>query len=457
MEKPTLPPLCALLLHASEPSHHEYRHILSSIHKYYTRLETGMQDETVRDQFVLNPGRALSRLEKCFDMLQKEKKLNAHIAEAIFNSIVLYLLNSTDHDLSPQQAVQLVGSVLPVIIKHPGAYIRLVADLLLKYGGIFEHLIADESHSTALKKLLLSKDTRLNGNILMALTQRLMNMCQDCQSHGLGDLCETWRRVTALMAAFEKMTGTQSHGDVQPMSKRDLPSLETMKALRQDDKKSYKACHEEKKVLTIDPSAQEDLELLGCPPVSSTGTLQHALDFLRHEKTPEIMHKALESFPCRVCLERITGSITTLAESDHSFPHKVDVGPSIDIFGKRIGPWKVLMSDAAVKTARKLAREGQCLITCPKPHQVTVGANSLFIIDDFIPIELKLRDLASGAWKGKDLSYRVGSTKQKQSMQVPVLQARVTPVVSILWQVDVGFDHEDPDSKNLQQIVKGMR
>lgn len=74
---------------------------------------------------------------------------------------------------------------------------------------------------------------------------------------------------------------------------------------------------------------------------------------------------------------------------------------------------------------------------------------------DFNPVDLKFRELASGAWKGKDLSYPAGSTEQKQRMQIPVLQARATATVSILWQLDVGFDHEDSDSRNLQQIVKG--
>lgn len=75
--------------------------------------------------------------------------------------------------------------------------------------------------------------------------------------------------------------------------------------------------------------------------------------------------------------------------------------------------------------------------------------------DNFTPVDVKLRELASGAWKGKDLSYRVGSAGQKQKMHIPVLQVRVTPTVSILWQLDIGFDHEDPDSTKQQQIVKG--
>lgn len=69
-------------------------------------------------------------------------------------------------------------------------------------------------------------------------------------------------------------------------------------------------------------------------------------------------------------------------------------------------------------------------------------------------MELKLRELASGEWKGKDLSHRIGSKRQKQQMQIPVLQVRVTRTVSILWQLDVGFDHEAPGIQ--QQVVKGM-
>lgn len=40
-------------------------------------------------------------------------------------------------------------------------------------------------------------------------------------------------------------------------------------------------------------------------------------------------------------------------------------------------------------------------------------------------------------------------------MQIPVLQVRVTRTVSILWQLDVGFDHEVPGIQ--QQVVKGMK
>lgn len=68
-------------------------------------------------------------------------------------------------------------------------------------------------------------------------------------------------------------------------------------------------------------------------------------------------------------------------------------------------------------------------------------------------MEQKLRDLASGEWKGKDLSHRVGSKQQKKRMQVPILEVSASATVSMLWQVDVGFYDELPWVQ--QQIVKG--
>lgn len=68
-------------------------------------------------------------------------------------------------------------------------------------------------------------------------------------------------------------------------------------------------------------------------------------------------------------------------------------------------------------------------------------------------MERKLRELSSGQWKGKDISNRVGTRKQRHEMRIPVLQAVVTRDFSILWQIDVGF-YEDQLWER-QQVVKG--
>lgn len=71
----------------------------------------------------------------------------------------------------------------------------------------------------------------------------------------------------------------------------------------------------------------------------------------------------------------------------------------------------------------------------------------------FERVERKLRELASGQWKGKDISNRVGTKKQRHEMQIPLLKAVVTRELSILWQIDVGFYEDQPWER--KQVVKG--
>lgn len=67
----------------------------------------------------------------------------------------------------------------------------------------------------------------------------------------------------------------------------------------------------------------------------------------------------------------------------------------------------------------------------------------------------KLRELASGDWKGKSVSKCAGTKKQKLKMAIPILEAPVihTNELFILWHLDVGFYENLPWVQ--QQIVKG--
>ncbi|GAD91519.1 hypothetical protein PVAR5_0091 [Paecilomyces variotii No. 5] len=67
-------------------------------------------------------------------------------------------------------------------------------------------------------------------------------------------------------------------------------------------------------------------------------------------------------------------------------------------------------------------------------------------------LEQKIRQLASGDWKGKDVSTRAGSKHQRDNMKIPILEAKVTTKLFLLWQIDVGFYEEN--SSVMQQLVK---
>ncbi|KAJ5674702.1 uncharacterized protein N7477_004636 [Penicillium maclennaniae] len=430
MEAPK-PPLCTLLLQSSEPSLHDYNHLLSGISKYYTRLHVSMRDEALRDQIMLNPERTITRLQRAFSIL-KDQKMSAPAAEGIFKSVVGTLVNSPDHLLTPELAFQLVGSSLSIVTRYPGAYLQLVADLFLTQEGMFERLVADEKRCSAIKSLLLSKKTYLDFQTLCAITERLILMCDSCSGHGVSEISESWYRARTLMSTLKSLIQSHREENHKTSEKENLPPLENMRALNPDDKKTSQTLmvKSQESSFKIPQSVLDILKSLNGPQISSIGHLLHALEFIQNEKIPELLHKALDSFPCRLCLERVTGTTSTFAGFlDHRDCQALTNSHSIDIFGKKVGLWKVLLSDAAMKNAKKLARAG-----------------------DFSRVEQKLRELASGAWKGKDLSRLTGSKKQRQEMIIPILQAHVSRTMSILWHLDVGFEHQSPGVQ--QQIVK---
>src|SRR5947207_1660057 len=67
-------------------------------------------------------------------------------------------------------------------------------------------------------------------------------------------------------------------------------------------------------------------------------------------------------------------------------------------------------------------------------------------------VRAKLEQLASGDWQGKSVSTPAGSEQQRQHMKVPILQAKCSKKLFILWQVDIGYYEELPNVQ--QQLVK---
>ncbi|KAJ5669323.1 hypothetical protein N7462_010393 [Penicillium macrosclerotiorum] len=424
------PTLCTILLQATEPELHEYNHALSRIGQYYVDLPAEMRDDTLHEEIVLHPTRTLARLQKSFDIL-KTKDLTASVAEGIFKSIVLPLINSTDRLFSQTQSVQLIGSVLPLVVNQPIPFLRQVADLLIEHEHVFENLVAEEMYATVIKGWLLSKKTYLDQDLIMKLTERLVSLCDGCSAgHGVGTILQDWRQVMTLISSLENLHAFYKQRKAPAISMENLPPLENMKALSLNDKKSSRAQPLEKNSIEVSTTIQESLNRFKLPKVESLGTLAHALERLRSETVLEFMHTALKSFPCRVCLEMLNGTSITISDSADLIPQPTLLtNPAVDLFGKRVGLWKVLLSDTAMKNIKVLAREG-----------------------DISRVTVKLKEIASGKWHGSGLDKPAGSKKQRQRMQIPIMRAVVSRSIQILWQIDVGFYDDSPWLE--QQIVK---
>jgi hypothetical protein len=201
------------------------------------------------------------------------------------------------------------------------------------------------------------------------------------------------------------------------LSNRYLPLLASMTQLTADDKKSHRARQQEPNQDLKD----EIVELLGefdLPAPVSWRMVRNTIEILDSDKTIPILCTVVGTFPCRLCNEAArnvswpTGGVNSTMRDDAAATHK----PVLEVLGKRMGNWKVLLS---------------------KQH---AGSESL------CPIRAKLIDLASGCWDWN----LAGSDSQRKRLKVPLAWTQCGQKLSILWQVDVGFDEEAE-----QQVVKG--
>lgn len=333
--------------------------VLSSIPTYSRRLRNLLlEDGSTRDSVLLSVDRVLPRLEMVFDTM-KTSNLPGDVSEHLFQGIVSPLIDPQGGVLSLDQSFQLVGSALPVLIKHTSPYLHRVAHALLGVDGLVERLITHGVYSRALKDWLSSSRNYLNDLQVKIVSERLISLCDRCSAdHGISDVSERWHKVQSLIVSLKALLDSiQNEERNTKMSSKSLPRLADMKVLSSDDKKKSRARSNTQSDFHIPGEILEQITSLDMQKPESSRALSSSLEHLEKE-TPSFMHSALNSFPCRVCWERLTG---ILSDPTHASTADKVVGAPMeyDLFGKRIGLWKVLLSDRALRSSRKLARTGK--------------------------------------------------------------------------------------------------
>ena len=357
---PTQTPWTSLLLQ-EKPGHYDFTQALLNIEQYYLRLKRAMENESIHDQFLLKPDQTHSHLLRSFEILQT-KNIPGPVADKIFEAMVVPFIR--EKKFSQEQTTQLVGSALPLLIKNPTQYLREVSSILLSSEGLFDHMIANEKYTIVLKTLLLSKKSSLPLALVQQLGDKLMGMCDGCSAdHGTSAISQSWGIALSLIESLNKMIEgvsqeehTRTHQENLPPL--NLPSLASMKALGSDDKKTMTQKAPKKELKISDEMIQQLKHFTISTPTFARG-LTHAVEQLQNETIPLLMRSALDSFPCRCCLDRLTtGSLVDTPSNQPDVPAhgSSEAINSQDIFGKRLGIWKVLLSDVAFKKIQKLVR-----------------------------------------------------------------------------------------------------
>jgi hypothetical protein len=160
----------------------------------------------------------------------------------------------------------------------------------------------------------------------------------------------------------EHMHVQQTSESQDELSNRYLPLLASMTQLTADDKKSHRARQQEPNQPVPDLK-DEIVDLLGefdLPAPVSWRMLRNTIEILDSDKTIPILCAVVGTFPCRLCNEAArnvswpTGGVNSMMRDDAAPTHK----PVLEVLGKRMGNWKVLLSKQALKSMQDLNRSG---------------------------------------------------------------------------------------------------
>jgi len=229
--------------------------------------------------------------------------------------------------------------------------------------------MSDRSCSEVIKDWARSsKSTVRDAATLEMWTRRVMEMTSSCTSdHGVAEEIQRWSALMSLKSSLlelEHMHAQQTGKSQYQSSNGDLPLLAGMTQLIKDDKKTY--CARQQKPNNHLPDLKDDVvELLGVfdlPVPASCQMLRNTIERLESEETIAILCATVATFPCRLCNEAARHASSRPTEAANSATRDEDAEAArklgLDVLGKRMGNWKVLLSKQALKSIQDLNHSG---------------------------------------------------------------------------------------------------
>ena len=403
--------LSALLSREEEPSQSLYNNAVRTVVDDPDRIKR-LTEDPVKDAILIHLITRAHRLARFFDGLYRFVR-TASSSSTTFRlatettKFLTLILPDLDHLLEPQEALELLVAALEVCFAPSQTpALRKLASVLEGCGTVLEHLASDRFGSSIVRQwAYLPSDSALDAGTREGWTGRLANMVSSCQGyHNVAPSIQQWTTLIAL--------------------KRDLHSLEVGLLDEEDKRASFRRGQQtDSPFLPLDDDLEAKLKTFDLAEPKSRRMVQSHIETLKSSKIPMILRSIVTSFPCKRCVPALGSTLGSTNTEIHERRIAYISNLHLDVLGKTMGVWKVLLSGPALKSIQNLSQLGL-----------------------FSPVREKLTDLASGCCK----SSLAGSDDQRERLRVPVASTKCGRNLTILWQVDTGIaeDVEVP-----QQVI----
>ncbi|KAL9124703.1 MAG: hypothetical protein Q9217_005994 [Psora testacea] len=427
-----------LLSEEAEPTHSLYTEIIEAISRDPQQIETlepANEDAPILYSLTMRSARLAKLFRHLHDVQGKHPqrpstKLIAHATAKLLLSLTIPL-----HDLveAPQLIELLITGILTCLVPQAPSALRNLAGQVSYCGNLPQHLICREDGKAMILAWFRSPVmSNLDPETLASWTEQLAHLVESCPTqHERADLIDRWRSLNLLRTQLKELEVKLSRENVTSVK---APSLANMIPLKSDNKKTNIAQFQSS-LHYLPEGADWDhllagLERFHLPPPRSERGLMASIAELEGKKTYDMLGELISTFPCGPCFKALSRNSsrprqTVAVEVSKAATMNTDL--CLDILGKTIGQWRVLLSARALQHLQYLEHA------------------------EIAPVQRKLMDLASGIWHIR----LVKTDENGHALRIPLAKTKSGRAGSndrfILWQLDIG-----PSANNTmsQQIIK---
>ncbi len=282
--------------------------------------------------------------------------------------------------------------------------LRRLAKVISGCGGLLEYLASDPCGSVVIRQwVYLPTFQALDVESKAVWTQKLSSMVSSCTgNHEIAHAVQQWGDLKVLQTTL-----------------RDLEQ----RLLTREAKQNTRMPSNKPNLLALEEGSRSLLESFGLKEPESRRMVQNHIETLAEDATTAILRSIAASFPCKRC---IPGLGSTPQDANEAILESTTAAGSdleLDVLGKGIGIWKILLSAPALKSIQTFSQAGL-----------------------FDPLRAKLNDLASGYLR----SSLAGSSGQREQLMVPLRTTKCAQNSSILWQISIG---NAGDEQTPQQVI----
>lgn len=350
-----------LLLQVEPPSSAQYQTVSEYVktHPSITQANEETQHELLMDLESVATRLKFFLRKLDFGLMNKE------IADEIILNILWPIISYASPEIADSETViEVLLSGFPAVLNCSTRIQESLLKALSEAEGLLERWITDSKNSHTVKDWVRKyKYNPRDSSMLRLFMQRLMTLCDTCtHDHGMSLLSEQWHDLSKLTDFLKQQKLVYQQNQTREHEKaRDTRHFDGLRLLGKDDKKTGK---DQQSLSTSAPRVPVDisnsLDHFGIAIPNSQRTVESALDRLQIEETSRLLSSVIDTFPCRPCNE----SACNPGMTRRSFPVNMNSAQPPDqsfdpeIFARRIGVWKVLLSAQAVRDMKNLSRSG---------------------------------------------------------------------------------------------------